>query len=275
MIDIFELYQQFNGSVNSHQGGFVPPRIFTEWVQEINILAYNERIEEFQKTQQKSDQITPFLDSINVVVSNVAGATWDLVAKPQNLKNGTPYPYENYGSARIIKINGESVGCKGLKEFCDGKEVTGSGKIKRYVDPDELEKTILDAGKNNCEIGIELVDNNRWGAICTHPRKKLTCANPKMTQYSGGFKISPKGCATSIIMDFFRMPVKPVYNFIVINPQQENEYFQYVAAGSVHLEWSPQLIPYFISKLMDKFATFVGDNAMWNQAKANQKQIES
>lgn len=263
MIHIFSLYQDFMGRINAHQGGHVPPSRYTSWLHEAQIDVFNDMVKDFQKTQRIADIGTIFLESVNVVVSNVSGSSWDLVKKPKG--------YENYGSSRIVKKNGISCGCKDFKEFNENGEEE-IGVCKTYIDEDELAELRDKSDAQNCEVAISLVDNDRWGAICKHPRKYPTCNDPKMTQYAGGFKIAPKGCATSIIMDFFRTPIKPVFNFTVINPQQEDEYYQFIENGSVHLEWSEQLIPTFISKLMDKYATFVGDANLWQQAKVEQKE---
>ena len=262
MINIFSLYESLRGRVNAHQGGHIRPSDFIDWVHEVQIDLFNDRVEDFQKTQKIADEITPFLDSFNVNISNVSGSNWDLVAKPIG--------YSNYASARIIKKGGISCGCKGLTEIDnDGAET--KDKCLAYIDEDEAIELKNNSDKENCEVGITLVDNDRWSSICKHPRKKPTCDSPKITQYGKGFKIVPKGCATSIIMDFFRTPKKPVFNYTVINPQQENEYYQFVQAGSVDLEWDEQLLPLFISKLMDKYATFVGDGNLWQQSKVEQK----
>jgi len=263
MINIFSLYEDLRGRVNAHQGGHIRPSDFISWVHEVQMDIFNDRVELFQKTQKIADEITIFLDSVNVVISSVSGSSWDLVKKP----NG----YENYASSRIIKKNGLSCGCKDLKEYnANGEEE--KGVCEAYIDEDELAELKEKSDTQNCEVGISLVDNDRFGSICNHPRKYPTCKSPKMTQYSGGFKIAPKGCATSIIMDFFRTPTKPVFNFTVINLQQENEYYQFLPNGSVHLEWSEQLIPTFIAKLKDKYATFVGNDNLWQQSKVEQKE---
>ena len=262
MIDIFILYQDFMGRINAHQGGHVPPSRYTSWLHQAQMDIFNDRVKDFQKTQKIADEITPFLESVNVLISNVSGSSWDLVTKPKG--------YENYASSRIVKKGGVSCGCKDVKEFnANGEEE--KGVCKAYVDEDELAELKMASDAQNCEVSISLVDNDRWGSICSHPRKKPTCSSPKMTQYGSGFKIAPKGCATSIIMDFFRKPIKPVFNYTVINPQQENEYYQFIQVGSVDLEWSEQLLPLFMAKLMDKYATFVGDANLWQQSKVEQK----
>lgn len=262
MINIFSLYEDFRGRVNAHQGGHIRPLDFVSWVHEIQMDIFNDRVKDFQKTQKIADEITPFLESVNVLISNVSGSSWDLVTKPKG--------YENYASSRIVKKGGVSCGCKDVKEFnANGEEE--KGVCKAYVDEDELAELKMASDAQNCEVSISLVDNDRWGSICSHPRKKPTCSSPKMTQYGSGFKIAPKGCATSIIMDFFRKPIKPIFNYTVINPQQENEYYQFVQLGSVDLEWSEQLLPLFMAKLMDKYATFVGDANLWQQSKVEQK----
>ncbi len=262
MISIFDLYNKLKGRVNVHQGGHIRPYDFVGWVHEVQMEIYNDRIADFQKTQKIADEITPFLESFNVLVINLPGSPWDLVVKPQG--------YENFSSARIVKKGGISYGVSGYKDV-DSKGALTENSCSAYIDPDELEIIKNEAGKGDCEIPISLIDNDRWSAVCCHPRKKVTCDNPKMTQFSKGFKIMPKGCGTTIIMDFFRLPIKPVFNYTITNEGMENEYFQFVSSGSLDLEWPQQLLPEFINKLVDKFAIFVGDNNMFQQSKIEQR----
>lgn len=261
MIGIFSLYESLKGRVNAHQGGHIKPSDFIDWVHQVQMDIYNDRIEAYQKTQKIADELTPFLESMNTIVSNSSGQAWDLIVKPSG--------YENFASARIIKKGGLSCGIKGAKEYKDGEPV--ENQCKSYVDPDELQQKKNEAGSSNVELPIQLVDTDRWSAIAKHPRRKITCDTPRITQYAGGFKIMPKGCSTSIVMDFFRLPVKPVFNFSVINSGQENEYYQFVPAGSVDLEWSQQLLPEILLKLIDKYSIFVGDSNMFQASKIEQK----
>ncbi len=262
MISIFALYEQLKGAVNSHQGGHIRPYDLIDWTHRVQMEIYNDRIEAFQKTQKIADEITPFLESVNVIVSNSSGQSWDLIGKPPG--------YENFASARIIKNkNGDSCGIEGAKEYKDGEET--KQECKAYVDPDDLVLLQQNNGSQNIELPVQMVDNDRWSAISSHPRKKPTCSNPKITQYAGGFKMMPKNCATSIVMDFFRLPVRPVFNYTIINQGLENEYYQFNPIGSVDLEWSQQLLPEILSKLIDKYSIFVGDSNLFQQSKVEQQ----
>jgi len=243
MIGIFNLYEQLRGRVNAHQGGHIRPYDFVEWAHSAQMEIYNDLVKEFQKSQVISDRLTPFLVPFNAAVTNQTGQMWDLVKKPAQ--------YENYASARIVIKNGKCVGVKGEGECENG-----------YVDPDEIAMIRANAGAENCEIPVELIDNDRWASVCNHPRKKVTAKSPKMTQFSGGFRIVPKGVATNIIIDCFRLPAKPVFNYVVINPGLEGEYYQFVPTGSVDLEWSEQVQPEILEKLIQKYAIFTANQAI-------------
>jgi hypothetical protein len=245
MINIFDLYQQFISKANVHQACHARPRDFVNWAHESQLELFNELVEDFQKSQIISDRITVFLDSVMVAVIPQSQQFWDLIKLPAN--------YQNITSARIIKKNGQTCALKGVKQIDESGE---KEFCNVYIDPDEMESLKIEQSSNLCEIPIEIIDNNRWSAICNHPRKKITCETPKMTQYTNGFKIAPKGCTTGVIIDFFRKPEKPVFNFQVTNPNQENEYYEYIEQGSKHLEWSEQLTPILLDKIIDKYYKF-------------------
>ena len=257
MIPIDQLYQSFRGRINEHQGGHARISDFVNWVNEISLKLFSDMVKEYQKTQFLSDELTRFLKTLNASVSANSGTMWDIVKLPSG--------YENFAAARIIKKGGKSIGCKGALECKDGEATTNV--CDEYIDEDELIRLRMDNDKAICEVDVELIDTDRWGAVCSHVRRKVTCANPKITQFSEGFKIYPKGCGTVIVMDFFRLPAKAIYNYTVINPQQENEYFQYNAVGSVNLEWSEKMIPVFLDKLQEKYSIFVQNDSLYQKSK--------
>lgn len=254
MIDIFKLFEDLKSEVNVHQGGHIRPRIFIEWVEDIQIEIYNELIDEFQKTQQITDKIYPFLLSTNVVLNAVKGKSWDIIKYPID--------YENFASCRIVVKNGTNCGIAQYDDVdVDGNKIE-KGYCSGYIDEDELAMIQSDEDSKSFELPVMPVDNDRWGAIHKHLTKKPTYSEPKMTQYGNGWKISPKNCATNIVFDYFRLPKKPVYNYIVINEGLENEYFQFVPTNSVNLEWSEKLKPEFILRLKKKYFNFTSNEIM-------------
>lgn len=258
MISIQKLYEDCLGSLNTHQGGHIRPRTFVEWVNDIQIEIYNDLVADFQINQSISDKLFPFLKSTNVLLTNNSNSPFDIIKYPAD--------YQNFSSARIIKKGGISCGCKSNESINSNGEVVDNTTCK-FVDEDELDQLRFKNDKDNCELPIQLVDNDKWSAICSHKTKMPTERSPKITQFSGGFKISPKGCASAIVLDYFRLPIRPIFNFTVINPNQEGEYYQYEPSGSVDLEWSEKLIPEFLSKLQTKYSIFTSNNDMFSQSK--------
>lgn len=249
MINIFDLYEKLKGRVNVQQGGHIKPSLYIGWVDDSQLELMSELIDDFQKTQLISEKATPFLVTNNVLITQQPGRPWDLIKKPEE--------YLCLASARIIKKNGESCLCSGAKVNSDeGEEITNANC--NFVDPDEIAALRYSQDSNNCEVSIKLVTNDRWGSICNHRTKKPTSKNPIISQFSEGYRIAPKGASTAIVVDYFRRPKKPVFNFNIIDEGLETEYIQYVEAGSQHLEWSDLALEDLMLKVQMKYNIFTG-----------------
>lgn len=250
MISLFDLWEEFIGTVNTHQGGHVKPnRNFVMWVNSISKDLFKEKCEDYQKSQILSDDITIFLKTVNINVPLVPNQMWDLIK--------TPPDYEFFADARVYRRgagdNAKACGCI-VYDTIDGK--TGDkGQCTDYIDEDELAAMQAQQDANLCEVGINKVPTNRWQAICEHRNLKPTVNNPKCTQFDKGFKIAPKGIGV-IILDYFRAPAKATFDYTILNPGLENEYIQF-AATSLPLEWKSTMVPEFIAQLQKKYGRFV------------------
>jgi hypothetical protein len=236
MISIKDLYTEIQGRVNSHQNGHLKPSDFENWVHESQMELFNDLVQLFQKTQQISDLITPFLTTEKIPITSQKGTFYDIVQ--------TPKEYENFATARVIKSK--------LSEKNDGE-------CQQLKDLDEIELIQKEKEKQLISIPIDLVDNDRFDSIHKHPRKGASADKPKMTQFTGGFKILPKSTFLFIEIDFFKSPIKPKYNFTVINPGSENEYKQFNPIGSQDINWTEKAKPQIIPKIIEKFAIFTGN----------------
>lgn len=243
MIDIFELYNEVKGRVNSYQTGHLKPSDFKDWVHASQLEVYMENVEAFQRTQVISDYITPFLKTEKIKVENVQGQFYDLVKRPEG--------YGNYATARLIKVN----------------ESDKNENCEPILDEDEKNLAKLNAGKNLYGVPVDLVDNDRFDSIFKHPRKKATVDKPKMTLYSEGFKLVPKGEFQFIEIDFFTIPIKPTFNFTILNSGSETEYFQYNPSQTSKIEFNENVKPILIPKIIQKFATFTGNSQLLNTIK--------
>lgn len=261
-IDSFKLWEKLCGKVNTHQGGHVRPnRNFMDWVNDIRLEIFEEEYKAWEKSQIITDRLSPFLKSINIVVTGVSNQMWDLVKLPAD--------YEHFSSARIWRRDGEPCGCN----TCDTIDGATGEKTKCnfLLDADEMELAKIEADSRLCEISIDKVDNARWGAICKHktlsPQKT---GIPKLTQYDGGLKIAPKGTGI-IILDYFRLPKPATFEYTILNPNTEQEYIQYNAVTSIPLEFSELLIPEFLDRLQKRYGTFVREPGLYEQGEMDRR----
>lgn len=262
MIDLFKLWEKFCGKVNTHQGGhFRPNRNFVSAVNDIRLEIFEEEYKAWEKSQIITDRMSPFLRSVNVIVTGISNQMWDLIVKPGD--------YEHFSSMRIWKRDNVACGCK-TNETIDGR--TGKKtECKFLLDADEVELAKQENDARICEISVTKVTNNRWASICNHktlsPQKT---GIPKCTQYDGGLKIAPKGTGV-IILDYFRLPVEGTFDYTILNPNTEDEYIQYNLAGSQPLEFTELLIPEFLDRLQKRYGTFVREPGLYEQGEMDRR----
>lgn len=262
MIDVFQLYEKLCGKVNTYQGGHVRPnRNFLNWVNDIRLEIFEEEIAAWEKTQIITDRLSPFLKTVNIVVSKVSNQMWDVVKLPAD--------YEHFASLRIWKNKESACGCKSC-ETIDG--ATGKKTSCEFLlDEDEMAMAREQQDGDLCEIAVDKVENMRWSAICNHrtlsPQKT---GIPKTTQYDGGLKIAPKGTGI-VILDYFRLPAPATFAYTIINANTEDEYIQYDEPNSKKLEFTELLIPEFLDRLQKRYGTFVREPQLYEQGEADRR----
>jgi hypothetical protein len=246
MIDLFDLYDEFCGTVNTVQGGHVRPnRNFVKWCNTISKEIFVEEFKAFETAEIISDELGTFLKSVNAIVTPMRGQMWDLVKLEAE--------YQYFASARIRLFQNQ---CYADNEL--------AFKAKDVIDQDEREQLILDAESNIEEIGITKKTNNRWEAITRRKTNKPSFDKPYCTRFDGGLKVAPKNIGV-IILDYFRMPAEATFEYTVINEGLESEYIQYNGSSSKPLEWPATLRAKFIARLKQKYAGMTGDQGMYEQ----------
>lgn len=252
MITAFKLWENFIGEANTHQGGHIKPnRNFINWCNTISIDIYNDLVKEFEKTRVISDMLTPFLRIKNITVSAVPNQMWDVVALPSD--------YNYFASARNIRKNGISCGCSKY-DTIDGKNGVEITECTSYIDEDEMERLQIEKDKNLVEVSIEKIRTAQWTSVCQHVTMGPTVNEPKCTQYEGGLQLAPKGFSV-IILTYFRKPIEAEFLYTILNPGAENEYIQY-NINSKKFEWDDKMIPEFLTRLKEKYGTFVREQSL-------------
>ncbi len=254
VINNFDTWIALSRLVNVQQNGQIPPGVFDTWYNDVSDWYLQHLVERYQLTQVISDLMYPYVLIANKMVTTQPGQNWGLVTYPSD--------YQYFLNATLLRQKAEEK-CFISEEF---PLIDDNGAAKKYTDPDFAQMKVNFAGYNVEETQINAVDSSRWAACLNHATKNPTWKNPKMTQFNNGFKVAPKGI-NSVLIYYVKTPVKSVMAYTI-----SNDIAIYNAAGSTQLEWSNQVSPVFLSKLVSKYGIYI-DNA--NYVKMGEEMLAS
>lgn len=280
MIDCFELWEKFIGSVNTQQGGAVKPhRNFIHWVNDISASLYEEKFEAWGKSRKIVDDLArPFLKSVSIQVKDIRGSNYGIMEYPND--------YGHFSSARFFynkKIK-KGMPLPGLPIYsCNGQEQK-EGQKPQFLDEEtwEIVQSQREAEQRNkdeeeadifTEYPIDEVDNSRWGAMLQHRTKTASLDSPKITQYEGGFKVAPAKLGI-VVFDYLKKPADATFAYTVSpgNPQTgEGDEIVYDRKNAKPLEWSSLVINEFIVRLEKKYGKFVREPFVYQTAEADRQ----
>lgn len=254
-IDIFQLWQDLMSQVNVQQGGQIRPvQDYTSWLNSISMEYFHEMVALFQRTQQISDQLSPFHRSVNIVVTPQQGQPWDLVSLPVG--------YENIASMRIYKQKEErTCSCvDGLPLIdCDGE-------CHNVDDPDYAAMVQAYAGANLVEATVNIVDTSRWGSCLDSITKGPTWEKPKATQFASGYKIAPKGISV-VVLDYFETPRQAVFGYTI----GAGDIVVYNPSTSTQLQWTNVVKNEFLARLVKKYGVAVREDFIYQTGEADKR----
>lgn len=255
-IDLYDLWQSLRNNVNTQQGGFIRPQAnFQSWVNEISVELFREKVKEWETTQRISDELSPFLKTVNAVLVEQPGRNYDVLTYPSD--------YGYFSSARILANVNVPCGCACAgKEFMDGKD----GQCKPYDDPDYQEIAAMNAGADVCELIVTKVPNQMWGSACDNSFKKPTAVAPIITQWDGGFKVAPRKLGV-IILDYLKIPRKAVFGYTL----GVDDNVIYNPLTSVQLEWSESVKGEFLARLQKRYGMFVREEFVYVGSEAERQ----
>ena len=250
-INIFDLWISLRNNVNTQQGGFIKPQTnFIQWVNDISMELFREKIAQWQKNQQITDELIPFLKTVNVTLSPQPGKNYDIAAYPDD--------YGYFSSARILVNTDTKCGCALSPEtipLVNGKD----GKCTTYEDPEYKEIAARNAGADLCELAITNVDNQRWSSACDSSFKRPAYNAPIITQFGGGIKVAPRNLGI-IILDYFKAPRKAVFAYTL--GAEDN--IIYDANASIQLEWPETVKGEFLARLQKRYGMYVREDSVYN-----------
>lgn len=258
VINNYQTWLQLLQKVNVQQNGQIPPSVFNGWYNETSLDLFKKFAASYEINQQMADLLSPFIKEVNVTIVAQSGQAWGLA----------PYPsdYEYYVNAAIIRQLAENT-CFSNKNL---PIIDSTGKARPYTDPEFAQMAANFAGANAIERQIVLIDAQRWSSCLDHYTKGPTWDNPKMTQFKNGFKVGPKGI-TVIILKYLSTPIPSVFNGTI----SDQDIFIYNSATSVQLQWSVQVLPWFLAMLVIKYGLYIDDSTIVQMGEAMLKNLES
>jgi len=124
-----------------------------------------------------------------------------------------------------------------LKEFIATKIFNGpfvTGEIilpTNHEHTSEIRSYHIKANKKGIEVPVDQVKNTDWGKILSSALNEPTTRFPKYSELSNMIRIAP-GSLSTVTIDYYRTPVKPVWGFDLINNRAV-----YNASKSTDFEW--------------------------------------
>lgn len=240
MISVCQIYTDFKGANNTWSKGHFRPQSFIYGVHEASLEIFNEKRKEWQKSNIISDDLRPFIKSVQVPIKNL----------PRGGLISYPADYSLFASARFYSKSkkGGGVMCKDL----DVLDITTKKCTK--VREEDLAEIEADDSDNLIEHDIDKIDNSRWGAFCDHEFLGPSIDNPGCTQYDEGFKVLPKNLGV-IVLDYLAVPERPT--FIYTTDTKHNIICD--LDKCVNLLWGQEMLPELMSRIKTKYASFIGD----------------
>lgn len=258
-IDMNDLWGKFNSDVNTFQGGlFRPERDFENNVNTISQAAFAEFTGQDEKTQQIDDWLSPFANTVNIIVSPSAG-NWGIAKYPDAPK----YPaYGAWKAARSLQHKKQCLCEEGHDVFKEGECIKNENELQKIQRVERYKDGIFEAT-------ITKVESSHWGACLEHKTKCPTFESPKLTQYKEGFRVAPRTVSV-IVLDYYEKPKRAKFAYTIAqgNPQTgSGDYLIYDSANSTPLQWPETMMGYFIDKLEKVYAKFTRDGLLFQMNK--------
>ena len=257
-LNIFDLWQSIMSEVNVQQGGNMRPQIdYQNWVNAINMELFHEKAAAAELNDMIDDDLAPFLQSVYTMIIPQPGQAWGLMPRPTSATN----PKLNYVYF---------AGCKVMRAVPEKIAIAdGDGNCLPYNDKDYAALRAKFAATNVIECTVKKLDEQRWESALGHRFKKPTFNNPKMVQFAGGFKVAPVGIGGAVL-DYYRLPQDCVFAYTI----GAGDIIQYNAAGSIQLEWGENLKNEFLTRLKKKYAIYVRETQLYDQAVNDKRELK-
>lgn len=255
MIDLFDLWQDFNAQTNTSQNGWWRPESdFVRRVNNASLELWNRLTDLAEREQRIIDELRPFLKSKNIIV------------KSQNSFYGVVTPPDDYGrfaTARIILAGKMCVPCQDVDE---GKCINGDWESEQELADDYYNKT--------CQAQIEKIDNQRWPSVLQHLTRRPTLEKPKITQINSVFNVAPREVSV-VVFNYYTKPKDGTFVYTTSTPNLKNgsgDVIIYNKKASTPLEW-PETVKNDLLDILEKdYIKYTRDQS-YNQINNSQKQI--
>lgn len=238
-ISVCQIYNDFQGSVNTWKGGHFRPLSFEYALHEAQMEIFNEKRREWEKSQVITDSLRPFVKRVQVPIKNFEqGGLIDY-----------PVDYSSFLSVSFFtKLNGGKENSGGV--LCKGVPILSDKKKCRPLREEEKEEAESVSGL--IEKSITKIDNKRWTAVLEHRKIGPSISRPYCTQYDKGFIVAPHSINYAMLY-YLSIPSRP--KFIYHTGSRD----KFICDKSPDLLWGEEMLPELMSRLKTKYASFVSN----------------
>lgn len=259
MIDLFDLYRDFNAQNNTSQNGFWRPE--TDFEVNANVASiklWNDKIDVAEREQREVDELRPFFKSKNIIAKN-QNSFYGVIDLPEE----KGYEYGRFGGAGLLLAGSVCVPCKDVDE---GNCINGIFKTDQELAEDYYDTV--------CQVVIEKIENQRWRSCLQHLTKRPTLKKPKMTQINNQFQVAPREVSV-VVLNYYVKPKYATFKYTTSEPNLVNgsgDNIIYNKELSTPLEWPETVKDELLAILKNVYIGFTRDS-QYAQIANSQKQV--
>jgi hypothetical protein len=253
MISICQAYNDFKGANNTFQQGHFRPNSFEYALYEASLEMFNERKKAIGNNQDITDELRPFLKSVQVAIEHF----------PKGGIVKYPKDYSRFEALRYYVADAKStvgVSCSDLKLL------EPNGKCRPLREEEKLEAEL---STKLIEKKIDKLDAGQWASFCEHEFLGPNNGHVGCTQLAEGFIVKPEEIGY-VVFDFLAIPERPKFAYT----RDAKHNIICVPAKCKDLLWNAELLPELMSRVKSKYGSFIGNERKYNEGKQDLKDAQ-
>jgi len=226
---------------NKEQSQMYPPSVFTQHINIVTNTIINELSQNYPKTQNYIDLISPFIEKKTLVAKN------GQITLPENYRRLLSigvFVTDKNGELCACDENGKEVECS--VEF-DGDVL---GKTREQAEKEQVNRTCFSKK-------VDILSAGQWDSRTTHSYKQPKLDEPIACQAGRTIKICPANVG-AVEIRYIRNPKEYIYGYVEL----PDGTYQFDASKSVKSEWHTQAEEYIVNAVATLYSVYTRDGEM-------------